>query len=353
MVEPSAASSTRRTIMKLASRIFGAALLTSVTIAPALAVEPFTVVLDGLQSPRGLSFGPGGRLYVGQSGNGVTSGKTTELRSAWETNPNTKDLVTGLPSIGDGGGGFAGPNGISVIGNGTIYAIMGTIYTDPPTPPGLQGHLLKASQGGQVRDVANVADFDFAWFRAHPELGFDGDHMVDGSDANPYGILALPNALYVVDAATNTLDLVRPNGAIEVLAYFPDNALADSTPTCIAQGPDGSLYVVTLALSDSLVLGPSAIVYRVVPTAADPSDFNKVLHVATPWATGLWPINGCTFGPDGSFYASELITHDDFSGGSGVTKPFPAARDQYPPAERSLTYPTRAVLAPGAAADAR
>ncbi len=332
--------------MKLASRIFGAALLTSVTIAPALAVEPFTVVLDGLQSPRGLSFGPGGRLYVGQSGNGGTSGKITEIRSPWEANPNTKDLVTGLPSIGDGGGGFAGPNGISVIGNGTIYAIMGTIYTDPPTPPGLQGHLLKASQGGQVRDVANVADFDFAWFRAHPELGFDGDHMVDGSDANPYGILALPNALYVVDAATNTLDLVRPNGAIEVLAYFPDNALADSTPTCIAQGPDGSLYVGTLALSDSLVLGPSAIVYRVDPTAADPSDFNKVLHVATPWATGLWPINGCTFGPDGSFYASELITHDDFSGGDVVKIPFATPGVHIPLANDSLTFPAGVAVGP-------
>ena len=42
----------------------------------------------------------------------------------------------------------------------------------------------------------------------------------------------------------------------------------------------------------------------------------------TPWATGLWPINGCAFGPDGTFYASELITTQQFSNGDVVKIPF-------------------------------
>ena len=42
----------------------------------------------------------------------------------------------------------------------------------------------------------------------------------------------------------------------------------------------------TLALVDSLVFGPSAIVYRVDPSADDPSDLSKDLNIATPWATG-------------------------------------------------------------------
>jgi hypothetical protein len=29
----------------------------------------------------------------------------------------------------------------------------------------------------------------------------------------------------------------------------------------------------------------------------------------TEWASGVWPINGCTFGPDGNFYASQLFTN--------------------------------------------
>ncbi len=62
--------------------------------------------------------------------------------------------------------------------------------------------------------------------------------------------------------------------------------------------------------------------YRVDPSAADPSDLSMVLNIATPWATGLWPINGCAFGPDGTFYASELITTEQFSKGDVVKIPF-------------------------------
>ena len=136
------------------------------------------------------------------------------------------------------------------------------------------------SQGGQVRDVANVGDFDFAWSSAHVALA---PH--DFPDANPYAVLALSDQLYVADAGTNTLDLVHPNGSVEILAYFPNNIVADATPTCIAQGPDGALYVGTLALEDSLAFGPSAVVYRVDPGAADPANLGTVLNLATPWAT--------------------------------------------------------------------
>jgi len=144
----------------------------------------------------------------------------------------------------------------------------------------------------------------------------------DFPDSNPYGVLALPDRIYVTDAGANTLNLVRPNGSDEILAFFPNNIIADATPTCVAQGPDGALYIGTLALVDSLVFGPSAVVYRVDPSAADPSDLSKILNIATPWATGLWPINGCAFGPDGTFYASQLITSQDFSGGDVVKIPF-------------------------------
>ena len=128
----------------------------------------------------------------------------------------------------------------------------------------------------------------------------------DFPDANPYGILAKPGRIYVTDAGANTLNIVRPNGSIEIVAYFPNNRIADSTPTCVAEGPDGALYIGTLALADSLVFGPSGIVYRVDPSQLDPNNLSTVLNVAKPWATGLWPINGCAFGPDGSLCVATL-----------------------------------------------
>ena len=328
--------------MKLASRFLGPVLFALLVIAPAIAAGPFTVVVDGLKNPRGLTFGPGGRLYVAQAGSGgaTATGKITEIRHPWRANPAVHDVVTGLISVTGPGGNSVSVAGLSAMGNGTIYAAM-EVSNAGTGFPSLLGHLLKVSQGGQIRDVSNVGDFDYAWTVAHHDLA---PH--DFPDSNPYGVLALSDHLYVANAASNTLDLVHPDGTEEILAFFPNNKLADSTPTCIAQGPDGALYIGTLALVDSLVLGPSAIVYRVDPSQADPDDLGTVLSLATPWATGLWPINGCAFGPDGSFYASELITSSSFSGGEVVKIPFDSPSDHIPLTGNTLTFPAGVAVGP-------
>jgi hypothetical protein len=289
-------------------------LFTAVASVPA-AVAQYTVVANGLQSPRGLSFGPAGQLYVVQAGSGGNTGKITEIRNPWTGSPTTRDVVTGLISLVAREGEAVSADGISVRSNGDIYAIM-ALSNKALGFPSLLGHLLKVSPDGQFHDIANVGDFDFSWSNTNFDLANDFP------DADPYAVLALPDRIYVADAASNTLDLVLPNGSIEILAFFPPNVLADSTPTCIAKGPDGALYVGTLALVDSLAFGHAATVYRVDPKATDPSNMGKVLNIATPWATGLWPINGCAFGPDGSFYASEFITTPQFSNGDVVKIPF-------------------------------
>jgi hypothetical protein len=297
------------------SMLIAAIVCTLSMLLPALAAGQYTTVLGGLQSPRGLAFGPGGRLYVAQAGSGGSSGKITEILNPWAATPATRDVISGLISLQARENEVVGVDGISILGDGGIYAIMAVSNRGLGFPSSL-GHLLKVSQGGQVRDIANVGDFDYDWSNTHFDLANDFP------DADPYAVLALPDNLYVADAASNTLDLVRPNGSLDVVAFFHPNVLADSTPTCIAKGPDGALYIGTLALVDSLVFGHAATVYRVDPTALDPSDLSTVLNVATPWATGLWPINGCAFGPDGTFYASELITTQQFSGGDVVKIPF-------------------------------
>lgn len=309
--------------------------------SPAVPTEAFTVVADGLQNPRGLTFAPGGRLYVAQAGLGgaTLTGKITEIRYPWLPNPLIEDVVSGLISVGDEGE-IVGVAGLSAIGNGTIYAIMDLSNAGTGFPSQL-GRLLKASQGGQVHEVSNVGDFNFTWSADHVDLAPN-----DFPDSNPYGVLALANQLYVADAGTNTLNLVKPNGSDEILAYFPNNIIADATPTCIAKGPDGALYIGTLALVDSIVFGPSAKVYRVNPSQANPSDFSTVLHVATLWASDLWPINGCTFGPDGSFYASQLITNSNFGGGDVVKIPFATPNVHISLTNGALLFPAGVAVGP-------
>jgi hypothetical protein len=306
---------------------------------PTLAAAQYTVVVDGLNSPRGLTFGPNGALYVAQAGSGGDTGKITRIDDSYGPNPTASDLLTGLPTFKENPGQYVGVDGISALGNGSIYAVMGVSSYVGPYP---LGHLLKVSQGGQVRDVSDVGKFDYDWSNEHIDLA-----PLDFPDSNPYGVLALPGKIYVANAGTNTLDVVYPNGSEEILAFFPNdtvhNVTHDSTPTCVAQGPDGALYIGTLAFVNSFGANPlSAKVYRVDPTAANPDDLNRVLNLATLWASGLGPINGCAFGPDGSFYASEYFTSGappHLAGGDVVKIPFNDPAHPISLTGKTLTFP--------------
>jgi hypothetical protein len=293
-------------------------LLATVAVAPAAAADPPNqVVASGLHSPRGLAFGPGGVLYVAEAGAGDGSGlgfgltgSVAAIHGATTGHPSVRTVVSGLPSAGDTEG-TVGPDGVSVQGNGNILVQI-SLSSEETGLPSPIGRLIKATPSGQWKILANVGDYDLAWSAEHQDLA-----PRDFPDSNPYAVMAVPGGAFVADAGTNTLDWVAPDGHIAILAYFPNNALADATPTCVAMGPDHAIYVGTLALVDSLGAlfdpslpppHPAATVYRIDQSAIDPSSMSAVLGVAKPWATGLWPINGCAFGPDGSFYASELVS---------------------------------------------
>jgi glucose/arabinose dehydrogenase len=283
----------------------------------AIAASPgYTVVASGLHSPRGLSFGPGNILYAAQAGDAAQMGSIIQIRNSQSRHPTVRTVLGGIPTLGEMGD-FIGIDGISVRGRGvnqSIYGIMGL----SPTPTGNNafGALIKVDNKGHSTTVANVGAFSYKWTGDHSSL------WKEFPDSNPYGVLALPGHIYVTDAGANTLNEVHPDGSIDVLTYFPNEAIRDAIPTCVAKGPDGALYVGTLVLAESFTFGPSAKVYRVDPNnvnLADPTDPTKM----SVWASGLWPINGCTFGPDGSFYASELFTNPmTFGGGDVVKIPF-------------------------------
>ncbi len=66
-------------------------------------------------------------------------------------------------------------------------------------------------------------------------------------------------------------------------------------PTCVDRGPDGAFYVGELL--GGFYSPGHARVWRVVPGQAP-----------TVWATGLTTVQGCGFGSDGAFYATEFET---------------------------------------------
>jgi hypothetical protein len=267
------------------------------------------VVASHLDNPRGLD-ARGGQVWVAESGHGGSlcldpstcvgvTGAISRVNAAGKVTR----VVTGLFSLaGPDGTAAGGPSDVSLSG-GHIYAIMGgnTSGVPPTAPPGAQsllkaartqlGQLIKASFGGSFRPVAGVGDRDFRWAANHKFLVPD-----QFPDSNPNGLLAGDGRAWVADAGANTLDLVQGD-KIKIEAFFPAPAGSetDIVPTCVDRGPDGALYVAEL-LGGTFAPG-GARVWRVVPG-----------HRPTVWATGLTTVNGCGFGPDGNFYATEFQT---------------------------------------------
>jgi hypothetical protein len=273
----------------------------------AIAQSAVTEVVGGLHSPRGLAFGPGGQLFVAQTGDETVDGSIIEILNPMGVRPNVRTIVTGLPNVGDPEEGeFLGVSGLSILGNGRNFGLYAIMAVDPQqTGDPTFGNLLRVDHRNQVETLVNVGSFDYEWTAEHTDLVPFGDFP----DANPYDVLVVPDHIYIVDAGANTINEVMPDGSIRVLAFFPNETFADSTPTCACQGPDGFLYIGTLALVDSFFLGPSAKVYRLNPADANLEEpWNTPMTV---WASELWPINGCTFGRDGNFYASQLFTNPD------------------------------------------
>ena len=234
--------------MRLAkSHVGGTIIVMVLTVglaASATAQSTVTQVVGGLHSPRGLAFAPGGQLFVAQTGDETVNGSIIEILSPMSVRPIVRTIVSGLPVIGDPEEGeFLGVSGLSVFGTGRNFGLYAIMAVDPQqTGDPAFGNLLRVKYRNQVETLVNVGSFDYEWTDEHQWLVPFGDFP----DANPYGVLVVPGHTYVVDAGANTLDEVMPDGSIRILAFFPNGVMADSTPTCACQGPDGLLYIGTL-----------------------------------------------------------------------------------------------------------
>lgn len=275
-----------------------------------------SVYLDGLDSPRGLAFGPEGALYVVETGNATINGPCMTVARGQSCYSGTgavtrywkgrrERVVSGLPSIYNPATlDITGPHDIAFLGRGNAAVSIGW-GADPALRSGLGalganfGHLIQLSASGQWRSVADISAVEIA---ENPAGG--------PQDSNPYGVLNEAGRRFVTDAGGNSLIEVGANGATSVVAVFaplpapPPFNQSEAVPTEVQRGPDGALYVSTLS-GVPFVAGNAAI-YRVVPGQAP-----------VVYAGGFKTITDFAFAPDGGMYVLEYASAPVFFGGPG------------------------------------
>ncbi|CAG6395579.1 ScyD/ScyE family protein [Streptomyces cocklensis] len=268
---------------------------------------PVTVVASGLNSPRSLVWGPRGHLIVSEAGEApptcvgtgfptkcfgftgsladVSSGTPVRIIEGLASNFNQEEVV--------GANGLTYSDGhLYVLETGSAQQIPDTIPADLKASLTTQyGGLLKIT-GNQATDVANVGSFDYEWTQAHLELGNSYP------ESNPYAVTTKPGGgFYTVNAAANTLDSVDPWGNIKVLKWIPKTSTGvDSVPSCVAVGPDQSVYVGEITGKPSS--NTEAKIYK----------YNPRTGSLSVWQSGFSAISGCGFGANGDFYVTEFDT---------------------------------------------
>lgn len=251
-----------------------------------LTITSFTVLADGLDNPKGLSFDPEGILYITEAGTGGSGASIPSPSGQGDLyygisgaivkieNGTAKRILTGLPSVAfPDGTGAAGPHDIKFDATGKPYVLLG--YAANPA--------LRDTALGDT-DLGKIIAPDFntnSWTTVADIANYELTHNPDGSEvvSNPLALLIDGDEIVVVDAGANDVLSVGTDGshlqAIAVLpkqtvtnpifpgsnsqnfdkghvpppsAYrdaLPSQIAIQSVPTSVAKGPDGAYYVTT------------------------------------------------------------------------------------------------------------
>jgi glucose/arabinose dehydrogenase len=293
----------------------------SVTLMPsgvsANGVPTVDVVMQGLDSPRGLAWGPEGALYVVEAGNTTVTSNCVTVARGLTCYSGTgavsrlykgrqERVASGLPSLylaalTD----IGGPNDIDFQGRGNAWVTIG-FGGNPALRAGLGsagaafGHLVRLQPSGGWSVQSDISAFEAA---NNPAGG--------PVDSNPYGVLAEAGRQFVTDAGGNALLEVTADGRVSLVSVFPTSAApppfnqSEPVPTEVKRGPDGALYVSTL--TGAPFVAGSAAIYRVVPGGAP-----------TVYEGGFKTITDFDFGPDGSLYVIQYASAPVFFGGPGL-----------------------------------
>lgn len=327
----------------LAALVLGATFVVVLAAGPAASgngtTPSTTVVMTGLNNPRGLAFGPGGWLYVAEAGSGGTGaclmirgvnqcvGATGSV-SRWKHGHAQQRVATGLPSyapqISPPPDGATGPHDIG-FDDGKGWITLG-VGGDPAVIRAAFGsgfgRLVKMKKNGSWSFSTDVAAHEQT---ANPDRG--------PIDSNPYGILVGDDKKFIAEAGGNALLKVR-NGSVSTVAAFPSRPQGrrtDSVPTAVIKGPGKSLLVAEL--TGGPFFPGEANIWRVERNGT-----------ATPYLTGFTTIIDIDWSCDGKhLYVLQISSGMLMAGPPVLLKVDPKTNTRTQIAGAELTRPTSVV----------
>ena len=282
---------------KRARAVRGAAIAAIVAALSAGASAVSTVVVGGLDSPRGLAVGPGGRLIYAE-GNGAISELIAQGKNA-----GTKNLLNSVPET------YIAPN-VATYG-GTLFVLTAG------GEPGSGSNTLYRVNNGTVRALADIA--------AYQETDPDPFNLADPpEESNPFGVAPLSDgSVLVSDAAANDVLRVYPNGRVVTVARLKPRIVpwqsglpfgppagtmvpSEDVATSVTVGADGYYYVGELR-GVPATPGTSA-VWRIAPDSVNALCDHTAPNVGAcrRYADGFTSIVDLEAGPDGSIYVVQI-----------------------------------------------
>lgn len=293
-------------------RSLGIALVALLAIAaPAGAAEPdVTVLVDGLDNPRGIDIGANGRIVVAETG----AGRVIRVGA----DGSTATLAGGFPVVVTPEG-ASGVHNVSVNGNGNLFMLTGEAEAGNDDP---FWTLFRQPGGGKLQTYSDI----LAYQATDPDPT-DVDDPPNPTQSNPYGLVSVgASKALITDAGNNDLLLLSSKTGIVTVARFPTELVAtdhlpfpfpvpqvpaEAVPTTVAIGPDGAWYVGELK---GFPFRPgSSNIWRVEPWARGATCDDDESDGCSRWATGFTAIVGLEFAPDGSLYVGEMVATGLFS----------------------------------------
>ena len=296
----------------------------------------FSIVADGLDNARGLSFAPDGNIYVTEAGSGGTGGcvpSPTGGNLCYGTsgavtkigNGTKERVLTNLPSIAasDGTSSF-GAQDIKFDKASNPYVLMG--YAGAPA---LRDTALNSP------DLGKLLFADFAtnsWSVVADFSNYELANNPDGADigSNPTAFILDGNRAIAIDAGANALLSVGIDGSnLQAIASFPQEVLTnpifpptDSVPFDPTQVPSGEIppgFAIN-ATPTGVAVGADGAYYVSQFTGFPfPEGGAKIYRIGTDgetsiYADGLTQLTDLEFDAQGNLYALQYANESAWKG---------------------------------------